>query len=63
METPQLTISMEEFMRRTGLVEVTPSPMLYQVLKGSNSLSVMPGMLVVILSGDKSRSGKISKIQ
>lgn len=50
-------------MRRTGLVEVTPSPMLYQVVKGSNSLSVMLGMLGVNLSGDKSQSGKVSKIQ
>ena len=40
-----------------------PAPLLVQLLKASNGLSTMVGMLVVILSGDKSQSGKITKIQ
>jgi hypothetical protein len=39
-----------------------PLPLLFQVLKASNGLSVMVGMLLVILSGDSRQSGKITKI-
>jgi hypothetical protein len=40
-----------------------PAPLLVQTLKASNGLSLMVGMLVVILSGDKSQSGKMAKLQ
>lgn len=40
-----------------------PLPLLVQVLKASNGVSIMAGMLLVILSGDTSQSGKILKIQ
>jgi hypothetical protein len=40
-----------------------PVPLLSQILKTSNGVSVMVGMLLVILSGDKTQSGKIPKLQ
>jgi len=40
-----------------------PRPLMIQLLKISNGVSAMAGMLLVILSGDKSQSGKISSIQ
>ena len=40
-----------------------PVPLLMQALKASNGVSVMSGMLLVILSGDRNQSGKITKIQ
>jgi len=40
-----------------------PPPLLDQVLKASNGVSLMTGNLLVILSGDKAQSGKISAIQ
>ncbi|MBA3756679.1 MAG: hypothetical protein H0X02_10800 [Nitrosomonas sp.] len=39
-----------------------PIPLLDQVLKASNGLSVMGGMLLVVLSGDQTQSGRIRKI-
>jgi hypothetical protein len=39
-----------------------PIPLLFQLLKASNGLSVMVGMLLVILSGDPRQSGKITEI-
>jgi len=40
-----------------------PIPLLIQVLKISNGVSVMTAMLLIILSGEKSQSGKMRKIQ
>jgi hypothetical protein len=40
-----------------------PVPLLHQVLKASNGVSIMAGMLLVILSGDPSHTGKIPRIQ
>ena len=40
-----------------------PMPLLIQVLKASNGVLIMAGMLLVILSGDISQKGKIPKIQ
>lgn len=40
-----------------------PLPLLEQVLKASNGVSMMVGMLLVILAGDSANSGKIPKLQ
>lgn len=40
-----------------------PLPLLVQVLKTSNGVLIMTGMLLVILSGDISQQGKIPKLQ
>jgi len=40
-----------------------PIPLLHQLLKASNGVSIMAGMLLVILSGDRRQSGKIPAIQ
>ena len=40
-----------------------PEPLLIQMLKISNGVSVMVGMLLVILSGDPRQKGKIPAIQ
>lgn len=40
-----------------------PKELLAQILKATNGLSTMVGMLLVILSGDKTQLGKMSKIQ
>ena len=40
-----------------------PPPLLFQLLKISNGVSTMVGMLLVILAGDISQQGKISAIQ
>ena len=40
-----------------------PLPLLHQVLKESNGLSIMVGMLLIIISGDRTQSGKIPKLQ
>ena len=40
-----------------------PLPLLEQVLKASNGVSMMVGMLLVILAGDRANSGKIPKLQ
>jgi hypothetical protein len=40
-----------------------PAPLLIQMLKISNGVSVMVGMLLVILSGDSRQRGKIPAIQ
>lgn len=40
-----------------------PAPLLVQMLKVSNGVSVMVGMLLVILSGDPRQRGKIPAIQ
>lgn len=40
-----------------------PTELLSQAIRSSNGLQVMTGMMLVILSGDSSQSGKISKIQ
>jgi len=40
-----------------------PKPLLLQILKASNGVSIMTGMLLVILSGDKRQSGKIPALQ
>ena len=40
-----------------------PTPLLFQLLKISNGVSIMLGMLLVILSGDLRQRGKIPKIQ
>ena len=40
-----------------------PLPLLIQVLKASNGVLIMAGMLLVILSGDSSQKGKLPKIQ
>jgi len=40
-----------------------PPPLLFQLLKISNGVSVMVGMLLVILSGDFKQQGKIPAIQ
>jgi len=40
-----------------------PLPLLSQVIKASNGVSTMVGMLLVILSGDRNQSGKVPKIQ
>lgn len=40
-----------------------PAPLLIQMLKISNGVSVMVGMLLVILSGDPRQRGKIPAIQ
>jgi hypothetical protein len=40
-----------------------PLPLLSQLLKASNGVSVMVGMLLVILSGDSTQSGNMRKIQ
>lgn len=40
-----------------------PLPLLEQILKASNGVSMMVGMLLVILAGDNANSGKIPKLQ
>jgi hypothetical protein len=40
-----------------------PLPLLQQLLKASNGVSIMVGMLLVILSGDHRQSGKLPSIQ
>ena len=40
-----------------------PEPLLIQVLKASNGISAMVGMLLIILSGDRTQSGKMPKLQ
>jgi hypothetical protein len=40
-----------------------PQELLQQVLKSSNGISTMVGMLLVILSGDKTQLGKMTEIQ
>lgn len=40
-----------------------PVPLLVQALKASNGLSTMVAMMVLILTGDKSQSGKMPEIQ
>ena len=40
-----------------------PEQLLTQALKSSNGLLVMAGMMLVVLSGDKNQSGKVSIIQ
>ena len=40
-----------------------PEPLLVQALKASNGLSLMVGMLLIIISGDRSQSGKMPKLQ
>lgn len=40
-----------------------PEQLLTQALKSSNGLLMMAGMMLVILSGDKNQSGKVSIIQ
>ena len=40
-----------------------PLPLLTQVLKASNGVSIMTGMLLIILSEDPFQKGKIPKIQ
>ncbi|GLQ33320.1 hypothetical protein GCM10007876_38000 [Litoribrevibacter albus] len=40
-----------------------PSDLLEQVLKASNGVLLMTGMLLVILSGDSRYSGKIPRVQ
>ena len=40
-----------------------PPEMLIQIIKASNGLSMMVGMLLVVLSGDNSQKGKMTKIQ
>jgi hypothetical protein len=40
-----------------------PAPLLEQLLKASNGVSVMTGMMLVILSGSPTQQGKITTIQ
>jgi hypothetical protein len=40
-----------------------PRPLLVQLLKASNGVSTMAGMLLVILSGDPGQRGKLPAIQ
>ncbi len=40
-----------------------PVALLEQMLKASNGVLLMTGMLLVILSGDSRHSGKITRIQ
>lgn len=40
-----------------------PKPLLHQVLRSSNGVSLMVGMLLVILSGDPRQLGKLPAIQ
>lgn len=40
-----------------------PIHLIIQILQNSNALSIMGGMLLGILSGDKTASNRISKIQ
>jgi hypothetical protein len=40
-----------------------PLPLLQQILKASNGLSIMVGMLLIIISGDRTQSGKIPELQ
>jgi hypothetical protein len=40
-----------------------PLTLLQQILKASNGLSIMVGMLLIIISADRTQSGKIPKLQ
>jgi len=40
-----------------------PKPLVVQALKASNGVSVMAGMLLIIISRDRSQSGKMPKLQ
>ena len=62
---PENTVfSIKRFMgRRHDEVSEEMKIVPYTVLKASNGVSLMVGMLLVILAGDKSQSGIIPKIQ